>query len=153
MSWSYDLSQIGTTPRYQVRRMIGDVLQNDQQLADEEIDYYLTTRSSVYGAAAECCRAIAANYSRRANTSVTGMSVQFNSQSREYAQRAIEFEAQAAIRGGGTPYAGGISQADKETREQDTDRTEPQFTVGMDDNFLLPGGSAVGPQTTTNQQD
>lgn len=49
------------------------------------------------------------------------------------------------------PYAGGISVMDKEMQEQDTDRVQPQFNIGLDDNLNMPFGPA-GNQTENQAQ-
>jgi cytochrome c biogenesis protein ResB len=147
MSWNYNSGLLSTSPLMQVRALIGDVMQNDQLLQDEEINYFISLRSSIPGACAEACRRLAAQFARRATTSVAGMSVQFNNQARQFLQMAAEFEADAALRGSGAPYAGGISVADKTTQEENTDRVDPQYVVGMDDNFLLPVGGDETPET------
>ena len=68
MAWSYNVGQISTSALFQVRRLIGDVLAADQQLQDEEINWTLGRFSSIYGAAAECCRDIAAQFARKVDT-------------------------------------------------------------------------------------
>ena len=65
MTWSYNTATIASTPKDQVRRLIGDVVSASQKIADEEILFALTLRSSIYGAAAECCRFIAAQFSEK----------------------------------------------------------------------------------------
>jgi hypothetical protein len=143
--WTYDPTQIGANPLYQVRVLIGDTVQTDQQLQDGEILYFLTLRPTAYGAAAECCRALAAQYSRSADYAAGMTSVKYSDMAKGYAARAAEFDAKAALSGAGLPYAGGISVADKRRNEASTDRLAPAFTIGMHDNFI-PGGP-VGTET------
>jgi hypothetical protein len=150
MVWTYDLAKLATSPLYQVRRLVGDVIGNEPQLQDEEINFALTQRSSIYGAAAECCRAIASQYSRKANTAIQGMSVTYSSQAQAYLKMAVTLDAQASARGAGAmPYAGGISESDKEVQEQDSDRVPPQYTLEMNDNLLVPATGADGSNETT----
>ncbi len=148
--WTYDASQIATSSRYQVRRLVGDVIAEDPQLLDAEIDYFISTRSNVYGAAAECCRSIAAQYSRKVDTTTPGeLITHFSTQQRAYAQRAIEMENLSSSRGGGImPYAGGISVADKINNQNDTDRVQPNFVIGFVDNITVPVG-AIPNETPT----
>ena len=136
MTWSYSLTDLATSGKDQVRLTIGDTLSTDPQLQDEEIAYFISTRSSIYGACAECCRALATQYSRSADYAAGMTRVKFSSLATAYATRAVVFEAQAAQGGGGMPYAGGLSVADKISQEQDADRVSPQFVIGMDDNML-----------------
>jgi hypothetical protein len=53
MTWTYTITDLSTSQKDQVRLLIGDTVQTDHQLQDEEIAYLLTQRSSVYGAAAD----------------------------------------------------------------------------------------------------
>lgn len=146
MAWTYEPAKIATSTLYQVRRLIGDVIQNDPQLQDEEIAFALTQRSSIYGAAADCARMLAGQFSRRATTSVTGMNVQFSNQAIAYSKLADQFETLANARGGALPYAGGISVTDKQNQEADTDRVGGQYAIGMDDDYF-PVGTREVPET------
>jgi hypothetical protein len=131
----------------QVRRIIGDVQIGDQQLQDEEIKWTLTLFSNIYLAAAQCCRDIAAQFSRKVDTVQGELRILYSAQARNYAARATEYQNFGMQRGGGQPYSGGISIADKTNQVENTDRVPPQFNIGMDDN-LLPIGP-VGNQTPT----
>jgi hypothetical protein len=93
MAWSYNASQLALSPRYQVRRMVGDVLSEQPQLQDEEIDFLLSTQpgGDVYLASAQACRDLAAQYSRKASTTVGPVHTTYDNQARAYAQRAAGF--------------------------------------------------------------
>lgn len=153
MVWTYDLTTIATTPKDMVRLQIGDTVPTSPLLQDEEISFFLTTRANIYGAAAECCRSLAARFSSQASTAAGDTKIQFSDIAKAYAARAVSFDVKAATAGSAMPYAGGISQSDKQNNKEDTDRTQPQFSIGMDDNFLpiAPvdegGGSEVDPIT------
>lgn len=149
-SWTYDATAISTTPLYQVRRLLGDVINNDQQLSDEEINFFLTLRSSVHGAAAEAARSLSAQYSRKVDVTSPGpIQTRYSTQAGSYAKLAVSLDQTARDRGAGiTPFAGGISITDKISRQQDTDRVQPSFNIGMDDNLTTPVGPA-GNQTPT----
>lgn len=148
MAWTYSVADLATSPKDQVRLLIGDTLTTDQQLQDEEIDYVLTTRGSLYGAAAECCRSLQAKFSRSVDQSAGGSKTMFSQLAKAYGIKAAEFEGKAAMSGAGLPYAGGISVADKRNQQQNPDRVTPQFQVGMDDNDFMPVGPA-GNETGT----
>lgn len=144
MTWTYNLTTIATSPMTQVRRLIGDVIATDQQIADEEINFSLTQRSSIYGAAADSCRYIAAQYSRKADVIVQSpqggaLKTNYSQQAKSYLAMAAQFENASIGRGGALPYAGGISVIDKQNNEADTDRVAPQFNIGMEDNYLPEG--------------
>jgi hypothetical protein len=136
MTWTYSVDDLASSAKDQVRLLVGDTLTTDQQLQDEEILYLLTTRSSVYGAAAECCRSLQAKFSRSVDQSAGGTRTMYSQLAKAYGVKAAEFEQKAATSGGNLPYAGGISIADKTAQEQDSDRVSPQFQIGMQDDFL-----------------
>lgn len=136
MTWSYNPGATATSKKDQVRFLIGDTLSIDQQLQDEEIAFALSQRASIYGAAADCCRALAAKFSRSVDTNAGGSKKSFGQLSKAYTLKASEYDQKATMDGAGVPYAGGISVADKLGQEQDDDRVPPQFNVGMDDNLL-----------------
>jgi hypothetical protein len=139
VTWTYNVAQLATSPKDQVRLLIGDTLNTDQQMQDEEITYHLSQRSSSWGAAAECCRTLQARFSRSVDQTVGTNKAMYSQLSKAYGVKAAEFEAKAAAGGAGVPYAGGISVADKIAQEQNQDRVQPQFQIGMDDDFYPVG--------------
>ncbi|MBV9984512.1 hypothetical protein [Bradyrhizobium sp.] len=130
------MGALATSQKDQVRLLIGDTLSSDPQMQDEEINYLLTQRSSVYGAAAECCRSLQAKFSRSVDQATGNTKTSFSQMAKAYGVKAGEFEDKAAMAGAGLPYAGGISIADKLQQEQNADRVSPQFQIGMEDNLL-----------------
>lgn len=136
MTWTYELSTIATTPKDMIRLQIGDTDSTNPLLQDEEISFYLTTRANIYGAAAECCRSLAAKFSSQVTAAAGGQKTAYSDIAKAYAARAVSFDVKAAMAGSAMPYAGGISVSDKQNNQQDTDRTSPQFSIGMDDNFM-----------------
>ena len=152
--WSYDPSALssstGVTNTFIVRRFIGDVLTNDQQLQDTEINYAISQYSNLYLAAAECARWISAQYSRKVDTVQGEIRTLYSTQQRAYAARAADLEQRGMSRGAGAmPYAGGISVSDKGAQIADQDRVTPQFNIGMNDS-LLPVGVGSGNETPGN---
>lgn len=136
MTWTYDPGALATSATYQVRFLIGDVLSSDPQVQDEEISFAIGQRSTIYGAAAECCRSLAAKFARSVDMQAGQSASKFSQLSSGYTAKANEFEAKAAMGGAGLPYAGGISITDKQRQENDTDRVPPQFKIGMDETLL-----------------
>jgi hypothetical protein len=138
MTWSYNLQALGTAngAKDNVRMLIGDTVSTSPLLQDEEINFVLTRRPSVYGAASDCCRSLAARFASQATTAAGDTKIMFSDISKAYSRQAVAYDQLAIAGGAGMPYAGGISQADKANQEQDTDRVSPQFNIGMDDNFM-----------------
>lgn len=124
---------LATNAKDAVRLLVGDVLNSDPQIQDEEIQYFVNLRGSLYGAAAEVCRALAAKFSRSVDQQA-GTSKTFYSQlSKAYTLKAIEFDTKATMFGAAMPYAGGISLTDKQTQDLNSDRVKPQFGIAMMD--------------------
>ena len=144
-NWSYSASAIALQPVYQVRRLIGDVLLADQQMTDQEIQWYIDNYSNVWTAAANAARALAAQFSRMVDTVQGEIRTLYSQRARNYLALATTLETQGKGRGVDYMYAGGISIADKSNEVVDTDRVPPQFNLMMFDN-LLPVGP-VGQQT------
>lgn len=147
MVWTYRPMLIATVPLYQVRSMIGDTNSASPQMQDEEINLRLTLRASVYGAAADCCRALATAFSVAPDQTAGGQGLKNSQIAKAYMARANEYDGIAAAGGAGLPYAGGISIADKEQQEGDSDRVPPEFNIGMDDDELpVPAAGNQEPQ-------
>ena len=136
MTWSYDVTALQTNTTYQIRFTIGDTQASDPQLQDEEIAFALSQRSSIYGAAADCCRVIAAGLAREADSVQGELRTLYSARSRAYAAAAARFDNFAVTRGAAMPYTGGISISDKVQQETNNDRVPPNFNIGMEDNYL-----------------
>ena len=135
MTWTYSSTNL-STDLAKVRSLVGDTDTNDQQLTDEEIDFYLDNAGNLYYAAANVSDALAGKYQRRVDKSVGRASLTASQRAKGYREQAASLRAQAAVYSGITPYVGGISESDKETIEDDSDRVRPLFVKGWDD---IPG--------------
>jgi hypothetical protein len=135
-NFTYYPTQLATNKTSQVRLLIGDVVATDPQMQDEEIAFYLTQRSSVWGAAAECCLTLATKFGRSVDQAVGTAKITFSQMAKAYAGKAAVFNARAAAMGSGLPYAGGLSIADMLNQTKNDDRPGPQFALGMTDNLL-----------------
>lgn len=148
MTWTYDIATLSTTPLFQLRWLIGDILSKDPQMQDEELTWAMGQRTNIYGAAADACRSLSARLSREADNSQGPLHTNYSARSRSYAARAGQYEVMAMARSAGLPYSGQISQADYNLMIADPDRMGPQFNIGMQDNFL-----PVGPVGQENESD
>jgi hypothetical protein len=124
MVWSFDPNLSRNLDK--VRFKVGDVKQTDQLVADETIEALLATDSvpSVSLAVAEHIYGI---LTADVDKKVGDAAISSSQRAKAYARRVTRLERELAI-SGAIPYAGGISKADKETHEEDTDRVEPLFT-------------------------
>lgn len=152
--YSYNPSQIATVPLFQVRRLVGDILPDAWQLTDSEILWALVQYGSIYTAAADCCRYIAGQYARKVDTTNPGsIQTAAGEQWKHYAELAVTLDAQGRGRGAGiVPYMGGYSVTDKIAVQNNADRVQPSFTIGMMDNWLPVGqvGNESFTQPATN---
>lgn len=114
-----------------VRRLIGDSDSSDYLLSDADIVEILTDNSdNVNAAAAEAARAIAAQLARNEDISINESSLRGGSAYQQYIALAEKLEKRAAT-ANAIPFAGGISVADKESRETNTDRVTPAFSRAL----------------------
>ncbi len=144
--WTFDQSQIATTPLYQVRDLIGDTMIGDQQLADAQISFSLTQFSNIYLSAADCCRKIAMRYAREVDTVQGELHTLYSQRFKSYTGMVRLYQDMGMARGGAYGYAGGISIQDKMNRVADPDRVPPQFNLMMTDD-LIPLGTGSGNET------
>lgn len=101
MTWSYS-NDPSDSDKDQVRFLIGDTDENEQLLADEEINFLVGKHDSIWGACAEACESIAAQYSKRADVGLSGgMDSDISQKVEHYNQKAKEFRRKAA--GANTP--------------------------------------------------
>jgi hypothetical protein len=127
-------SDLGAT-----RFLIGDTDANYPQLTDEEINYLLTAKGSVYAAAIAACDALIGKYSRDVDVRF-GPSSESNSQRKDaYKLLKTQLKSAAISNGVALPFSGGISIADKQTQEGDSDRVLPNFTKNQ---FDYPGDAS-----------
>jgi len=120
----------------QVRYLVGDTVSTDPLVQDEEIVFALSQRPSIYGAAAMVCRSLSARLSREADTVDKDLRTTLSARATAFSRRAAEYENKAISRSGAKPFAGGLSIADKISRENDTDRVQPGFVIDGDTNYL-----------------
>lgn len=136
--WTYS-GDPNSTPKDAVRFLVGDTVETDQQVMDPEIAFALSQRRSPYGAASIVCRSLASKLAREADTVDKDIRTTLSQRSKAYMLMAADYDTQASVRGGGVPYAGGISIADRSAQIANTDRVQPQYNIGMQDNYIPDG--------------
>jgi hypothetical protein len=130
MSWSYS-GNPSSSDLDAVRFLIGDTDTTDQLLQNEEINYLLAqTGNDVYTSAIIACRTIASKFSRKADQKIGDYSISNSQKASQYLALATQLaQSQAkALISRVAPYAGGISVADKQIDENNTDTVQPAFT-------------------------
>lgn len=100
MTFSYDASQLATSTLYQVRSLIGDTKSANELVQDEEINFALSERGGIYGAAAQICRALAARFAREVDTVDRDLRTTYSQRSSAFLRMATDYEKRAASSGG-----------------------------------------------------
>lgn len=130
MTWTYNPAE--TINRDKVRGIIGDTNIKGQLLTNEVIDAQLVIFPTVRSASIECLRRILSQTAGNTDRNAVGISSQ-RSQAWDFRARLLEkLESEANLEL--APYAGGISQVDKDKITADTDYVPNQFAVKRDDN-------------------
>lgn len=124
-----------TTDATRVRLLIGDTDPEaplQQRLENEEITDLLTIAGGFRAAAAMACDALAAKFASRATAKRMG---QASLEWKRFEQlTAMAKQLRSAVSLAAIPFAGGISRAQRQSLDQDTDRITPSFQRGMLDN-------------------
>jgi hypothetical protein len=129
MSYSGDPE---STTRDWVRARIGDVDEEQEFLADAEYDSIIDAAGdSPVASALEAIRWILARLSRHVDYRMHGVTVSASQAREHFLQTMQDLSGVGSDAGAALAYAGGISQADKDTREADTDRIPTSFKRGM----------------------
>ena len=122
-----------------VRFLLGDTVEASAIFQDEELEWVLTQASNVYIAASIAAESAASAFEGAAGDvktkTVGALSISYDSEKAEkYRKLSRQLRFQGALHSTIVPYSGGISKADKETQEDDTDWVRPNFSIGMHDN-------------------
>jgi hypothetical protein len=116
-----------------VMMYVGDTIATAMLLTDEIYDFLLLQAGDdLLSAAINAARSIAANFARQARVAHGPSSVDPTKRADHFFALADRLEGEVGLLA--SADAGGISIADKEATEDDTDRVRPAFRVGMDDN-------------------
>jgi hypothetical protein len=97
MAWTYDATKLDSDKLMQVRFAIGDTIEDDPLLQDEEINHEIAINTSTLSAAIECCEAIAAKFARKADYNTGPVSVKASQQSVRYTRLAASLRAKASM--------------------------------------------------------
>lgn len=143
MAQTYTASLIASTPLYQVRFLLGDNIAGKMILDDAEILWLISTEANVYMAAALAAGRIAAMLAASSGSTVSGSITRKRVGNTDISYSASgktskDFESLALTlfqrgRAHQTPWAGGISVSDKDTRWSDPDRPADGFRRGQFD--------------------
>ncbi len=88
MAWTYNVAELATSQLFQVRFMIGDTIQTDPLLQDEEINLIIAEKGNVRSAAVECCERISSAFARQTDYKLGPYSVNASDRSKRYEELA-----------------------------------------------------------------
>lgn len=129
----------GDTDLSTVRFLIQDTVEATAAFSDAEITWALTETANVYLCAAGLAGTLAIKFARQADKTTGDLSISYSTRARTFAELAAALTAQANRRSVPTPFAGGISKADKDTNRDDDDIVEPAFVRDGMDNVGVDG--------------
>lgn len=143
MTWTYsgDPSQ---SAKDEVRFLIGDTNSSDPLLQDAEINWLLADCGTTRFAAVEAAEGVAAYYARSADKAVGNLKLSASQKFEHYTRLAVRLRRKATI-ATVAPYAGGITQTDKNINRDNTDLVIPFFKR---QEFDVPGSNL--PQQSTD---
>jgi hypothetical protein len=130
----------------EVRYLVGDTggSEFDERgeffLSDAEVRYAVSNAGNNKQAALACAKRIKNRLAKEADADVGDGSVDFSQRFDNIGEVIEELEKEVSLEGL-NPYAGGISESDKDTVEDDNDRVEPFFVRGQFDSFRTFGPS------------
>jgi hypothetical protein len=136
-TWTYNPAQLTTNTTYQVRRLIGDVLYGDQQMQDDEIEWFTANYTNVWSAASAAAASLGAQFARLVDTVQGELRTLYGQRAKNYMLISGQLSNQSKGRGPAYAYAGGISAMDKEQQVENVDRVPPNFLIRMFDNVTV----------------
>jgi len=137
MTWSFS-GDPANSNLDNVRVKVGDIDTTDQLVTDEIINFAISDEPTLNKAAAYVFRHLSAKFARKADKNVGDLKITFSQLAKQYLEQAKAYDTKddseiESYYPGVVPYSGGISIADKDSTEGDTDRTSPYFYKGMHD--------------------
>lgn len=136
MGWTYS-GDPRTSPRDQIRFLVGDTVEAQPEISNEEISYFLEKFQGVFLPASYAAATLGAKYARSVDKGVGSMHLSASQKSKAYfdlakylRQQAIDNGEPGSASGGFAPipYAGGITVSDKERVNDNSDRVQPFFS-------------------------
>lgn len=126
IAWSYS-GDPSLSKKDELRFLIGDVDGQDPLMSDGEINYLLLQcNQNALLAAIKGCDLVAMKFARLADESVGQVRISYSQKYQAYLKMKDALRQRQAI-DDCMPYAGGISESDKQTRRDNEDRVVPVF--------------------------
>ena len=137
MTWTYTCNPASSSVDA-VRYLTGQTSTGDPVLVnDEEIEWVISENPGVYAAAVQVLESMLVKYAGVSADSLTvgNLSETYGDRTAKLRVSLANLKRQVALRSV-VPVAGGITVADRLSRQADTSLTPVVFSVGMDDNLL-----------------
>lgn len=150
MGWTYS-GNPASSEKDALRFTIGDTDPDDPELQDEELNYILNDvgPENIVKAGISALRKILAKYKNLQDEKVGDVDVKWSQRFRRTKDTLDDLIREHAKMNLGSAYAGGISIADKQNQEGNTDRVSPAFTKTFGQNKRI-SGSGI-PRENTSQ--
>jgi hypothetical protein len=135
MTWTYT-GDPADSLKDEVRFLMGDILDTDPLVQDEEISWAISQQSTTRLAAALILRHLANKFSRLATERIGDISTNCSDLAKAFTDRVKDLDPFDQTLGDSMlvlPSFGGRSISEKETLEDDTDAVQPSFKKGMND--------------------
>ena len=133
MTWTYNLGDLATSEKDQVRLEIGDTDINRQLLQAVDIACAETVERDFWGTCARCCEMIYRVLLSKADVRLgRSMQIQYTKSAEQYLAMAKSLRQKAL--GTTPPFVGGMSVSAKQAYDQDTDIVAPIFAKTMQTN-------------------
>jgi hypothetical protein len=139
-----------SSPRDEIRFLVGDTDLNDPRLTDAEIDYNIALVSGStpppnknFLAASYSAEAIAGKFARMVDKAVGDLHISYSQLAKQYSALSLRLRSRAAL--AAVPfYVGGLSKADKAANDANIDLARVAITVdGMDTTGPVPNSDGT----------
>lgn len=127
------------TDRDKVRFLVGDVIDVGHKIENETITALLVIQPSLTYCAAMVADSIAGMFASKVNKAIGQTRIDLSDAFEHWRQKAADLREMGSFDGTGVPtlspmHVGGISHVEREDlRVGDTDRIQPSFALGQDD--------------------
>lgn len=131
MGWSYS-GDPSNSDKDHVRFLIQDTDKDDQLMSDSEIEFLLAEGGNPTNAAIRAVEGLMAKFARLCDEKVGQVSQSLSQKYSHYSQLLKTLKRRSALTNV-APFAGGITESQKDVQENNQDRVDPFFTRDMHD--------------------
>lgn len=132
--WTYS-GNPNYSAKDQTRFLVGDTMEFDKLLSDQEIIWLLGQYNNTpINAALRACETIITRFSRLADETVGRVKIEYSQKAKAYMQTLNMLQNRLAMEDA-SPYCGGISVSDKQTEAMNSNRVRPDFYKHMMENW------------------